>query len=43
MNEVSTNKHLGLYLSNNCSWHEHIDYIKAKNMATYQHHEAPKI
>ncbi|MCG7869675.1 MAG: endonuclease/exonuclease/phosphatase family protein [Candidatus Thiodiazotropha taylori] len=28
--EVSTHKHLGLYLSNNCSWHEHIDYIKTK-------------
>ena len=30
MNEVSTHKHLGLYLCNNCSWHEHIEYIKAK-------------
>ena len=30
VNEVSTHKHLGLYLSYNCSWHEHIDYIKAK-------------
>ena len=30
VNEVSTHKHLGLYLSNNCSWHEHIEYIKAK-------------
>ena len=30
VNEVSTHKHLRLYLSNNCSWHEHIDYIKAK-------------
>ena len=30
VNEVSTQKHLVLYISYNCSWHEHIDYIKAK-------------
>ena len=23
-------KHLGLVFSNDCSWHEHLDYIKAK-------------
>ena len=28
--EVSSHKHLGLYLSNDCSWHQHIDYIKQK-------------
>ena len=28
--EVSTHKHLGLYFSNDCSWHQHIDYIKQK-------------
>ena len=30
VNEVSTHKHLGLHLSYNFSWHEHIEYIKAK-------------
>ena len=30
VNEVSTHKHHGLYLSNTCSWHGHIDYIIAK-------------
>ena len=30
MNELSSHKHLGLYLFNNCSWREHIYYIKAK-------------
>ena len=25
--EVSSHKHLGLILSNDCTWHQHIDYI----------------
>ena len=28
--EVYSHKHLGLYFSNDCSWHQHIDYIKQK-------------
>ncbi|MCG8077918.1 MAG: reverse transcriptase family protein, partial [Candidatus Thiodiazotropha taylori] len=28
--EVTSHKHLGLYFSNDCSWHEHINYIKSK-------------
>ena len=28
--EVECHKHLGLYLSNDCSWHKHIDYITEK-------------
>ena len=28
--EVSSHKHLGLYFSNDCSWHPHIDNIKQK-------------
>ena len=28
--EVSSHKHLGLYFSNDCSWQQHIDYIKQK-------------
>ena len=28
--EVSSHKHLGLYFSNDCSWHQHIGYIKQK-------------
>ena len=28
--EVTSHKHLGLIFSNDCSWHEHLDYIKAK-------------
>ena len=28
--EVSSHKHLGPYFSNDCSWHQHIDYIKQK-------------
>ena len=30
INEVDTHKHLGLYLSNDCKWHEHINSIKTK-------------
>ena len=30
VNEVEGHKHLGLYLSNNCTWHQHIKYIKEK-------------
>ena len=30
VNEVTSHKHLGLVFSNDCSWHEHLDYIKAK-------------
>ena len=25
--EVDSHKHLGLYLSNDCTWHKHINYI----------------
>ena len=28
--EVSSHKHLGLVLSNDCTWHQHIDYITKK-------------
>ena len=28
--EVSAHKHLGIFFSNDCSWHTHIDYIKEK-------------
>ena len=28
--EVETHKHLGLYLSSDCSWHQHIKYITDK-------------
>ena len=30
INEVEAHKHLGLFLSNDCSWHQHINYIKDK-------------
>ena len=30
INEVSSHKHLGLIFSNDCNWHEHIEYIKTK-------------
>ena len=29
--EVSDHKHLGLLLSNDCSLHTHIDYLKSKD------------
>ena len=28
--EVDFHKHLGIYFTNDCSWHQHIDYIKDK-------------
>ena len=28
--EVDSHKHLGLYLSNDCTWHKHINYITEK-------------
>ena len=28
--EVDSNKHLGLYLSNDCAWYKHINYITEK-------------
>ena len=28
--EVECHKHLGVYLSNDCSWHQHISYLKEK-------------
>ena len=28
--EVECHKHLGVFLSNDCSWHKHITYIKVK-------------
>ena len=30
ISEVNYHKHLGLIFSNDCTWHEHVDYIKAK-------------
>ena len=30
INEISAHKHLGIFFSNDCSWHSHIDYIKEK-------------
>ena len=30
INEVTSHKHLGLIFSNDCNWHEHIDYVKTK-------------
>ena len=30
INEVNNHKHLGIYLSNDCTWHNHIEYIKEK-------------
>ena len=28
--EVEFHKHLGVYFSNDCTWHKHLDYIKEK-------------
>ena len=28
--EVESHKHLGIFFSNDCTWHKHIDYIKDK-------------
>ena len=28
--EVTSHKHLGLVFSNDCSWHEHLEYLKAE-------------
>ena len=28
--EVDSHKHLDVFLSNDCSWHKHIDYVKEK-------------
>ena len=30
INEVMSHKHLGIILTNDCNWHEHIEHIKAK-------------
>lgn len=30
ISEVETHKHLGIFISNDCTWHTHIDYIKNK-------------
>ncbi|MCG8033360.1 MAG: reverse transcriptase family protein, partial [Candidatus Thiodiazotropha taylori] len=30
INEVQFHKHLGIYFSEDCSWHKHIDYIKER-------------
>ena len=33
ISEVGSHKHLGLYFSNDCTWHEHINYITVKAWA----------
>ena len=30
INEVQFHKHLGIYISSDCSWHKHIQYVKSK-------------
>ena len=31
--ELTSHKHLGFVFSNDCTWHEHLDYIKCKAWA----------
>ena len=33
INEVEAHKHLGVYVSIDCSWHQHMNYIKQKAWA----------
>ena len=28
--ETDSHKHLGIFLSNDCTWHTHIDFVKEK-------------
>ena len=28
--EVNLHKHLGIFLSSDCTWHDHLEYIKSK-------------
>ena len=28
--ETDSHKHLGIYLSNDCTWHDHIDFVKRR-------------
>ena len=30
INEVTSHKHLGVFFSNDCNWHNHIEHIKTK-------------
>ena len=30
INEVTSHKHIGFIFTNDCNWHEHIDYVKTK-------------
>lgn len=30
INETTSHKHLGVFLSNDCTWHDHLEYIKSK-------------
>lgn len=30
INQVNSHKHLGIIFSSNCTWHDHLEYIKAK-------------
>ena len=30
INEIISHKHSGVVFSNDCNWHEHIDYVKTK-------------
>ena len=29
VNEVNTHKHLGVIFSNDCTWHDHLEYVKS--------------